>query len=156
MINNSSMISSFQPDFQNQSKQRFEKADTDGNGEISKAEFSSILGDRGLSETKAEKLFTKLDQDNSGSISTQERDLAVDQVQQRVQKLQSVLASGFNQPFDSVGSLMERLEQDESTVNSDVLKQKMMEIREALASRRDAPNDFSVLNSLFPEIDETV
>lgn len=156
MMNNISMTSGFYTDFQSQSTQRFEKADSGGNGEVSKSEFSSILSDRGLSETSAEKLFTKLDRDNNGSISTQERDLAVDQMQQRAQKLQTMLAGGFNQSFDSVDSLMARLEQNETVDDSKVLKQKILDIREALASRPDASNDFSVSNSLFPNIDESV
>ena len=156
MIDNISMTSGFRLDSQNQSAQRFDKADSDGNGELSQAEFSSILSDRGVSETNAEKLFTKLDKDNSGAISTEERELAVDQMQQRAQKLQTMLASGFNQSFDSVDSLMDRLQEEDSIEKSDMLKQRILDIRENLAGRGSVSNDLSVFNYLFPEINETV
>lgn len=46
----------------------FAKLDTDGNGQISKSEFETTLGNAGVDQTSADALFDKLDANGDGSI----------------------------------------------------------------------------------------
>jgi hypothetical protein len=50
----------------------FAKLDTDGNGQISKTEFETTLGNAGVDQTSADALFDKLDANGDGSIDPTE------------------------------------------------------------------------------------
>src|ERR1700690_2561426 len=52
--------------------QLFAKLDADGDGQISKSEFESALGNAGVSTSTADALFAKLDANGDGSISQSE------------------------------------------------------------------------------------
>jgi hypothetical protein len=50
----------------------FAKLDTDGNGQVSKTEFETTLGNAGVDQTSADALFDKLDANGDGSIDPSE------------------------------------------------------------------------------------
>lgn len=50
----------------------FSKLDTNGDGQISKAEFESALGSNGVDTSSADALFSKLDTNGDGSVSQSE------------------------------------------------------------------------------------
>ena len=50
----------------------FSKLDTDGDGQISKSEFETTLGNAGVDQSSADALFGKLDANGDGSISPSE------------------------------------------------------------------------------------
>ncbi len=54
------------------SSQLFAKLDTNGDGQISKSEFETALGDAGVNSSSADALFAKLDSNGDGSISQSE------------------------------------------------------------------------------------
>jgi len=53
-------------------KHLFSQFDTNGDGEISKSEFESALGAGGTNTAQADDVFSKLDKDDSGTVSLDE------------------------------------------------------------------------------------
>ncbi|MEO0975063.1 MAG: EF-hand domain-containing protein, partial [Pseudomonadota bacterium] len=49
--------------------ERFDAADTDGNGTISKGEFSEVLTARGVDGGHADEFFARLDANGDGTLS---------------------------------------------------------------------------------------
>ena len=67
-------------------EQLFKKADTDGDGSISKAELSKMVSSSdSKNSSSGDELFTQMDSDGNGSISKLESDAAIAKVSQQMQ-----------------------------------------------------------------------
>ncbi len=60
----------------------FQKADSDGDGQISKAELSSMRANGPRGGPSADEMFTNLDTDQDGSISREESDAALERMRE--------------------------------------------------------------------------
>ena len=58
-------------------KHLFSQFDTSGDGQISKSEFESALGAGGTNKAQADDVFSKLDKDDSGTVSLDEMSAAL-------------------------------------------------------------------------------
>jgi Ca2+-binding EF-hand superfamily protein len=62
----------------------FQKADSDGDGQISKAELSSMRTNGPQGGPSADEMFTKLDTDQDGSISREECDASLEKMREQM------------------------------------------------------------------------
>ena len=151
-------IGGFNPNqFLDRAQGRFNAADVDGNGEVTKAEFTKQVEGVELPQS-AEKIFNRLDGNGDGVITAQEQREALQQFSERIGQLgpgglsssksintfQSLLESIANSENDS-----ERAENVESLMNE--LK-KSIERADAQGINQ-ALSDF---NQLYPKIDTRV
>jgi len=137
-------------------QERYKTADGDSNGEISKTEFDSIFADKGVSSSLSKNAFERLDKDGSGAITKEEREQAIEQIQQRAQKIMSSLSTRMDSSFDSFDSILNKLGQSDGIASSQALQQRLKELQGSIGSRDTQYAPEALLNKLFPEIDEKV
>lgn len=137
-------------------QERYKTADGDANGEINKAEFDSIFADKGISSSLSKNVFERLDKDGSGAITKEEREQAIEQIQQRAQKIMSSLSTKMESSIDSFDSILNKLGQSDGIASSQALQQRLKELQGSIGSRDTQYAPEALLNKLFPEIDEKV
>jgi Ca2+-binding EF-hand superfamily protein len=78
----SNMGSYSMPSLKEMQQKMFQKADADGDGQISKTELSSIQPKGSQNNSSSDDMFSKLDSDADGAISRAESDAAIEQMRQ--------------------------------------------------------------------------
>jgi Ca2+-binding EF-hand superfamily protein len=93
-----------------QADERFAAADTDGNGAVSREEFSSALERNGVDTARIDKVFSRLDADGNGGISKSEQRMVLSEAARMLSDPQNhlMLIGG-----DPVSQILEELADNE-------------------------------------------
>lgn len=105
--------------FQQNMKVQIDKVDSDGNGGLS---FDEIMTNapEGIDKNKLEKVFSKIDSNGDGEISSEERQAIKDKMQERM-KSASVgmnLSSNLNNDGNTLDMLLDSLSNNSKENNS--------------------------------------
>jgi Ca2+-binding EF-hand superfamily protein len=148
--------SPFNPaEFQRNAQKAFSAADSDENGTVSKSEATSALQDKGMSDNAIDKMFSQMDGNGDGEISSQEQADAFEKMQERMASMQGGM--GFNQQTESASlfesllqSLSEDQEEDDEEIND--LLEKLKEDPTSDEVKQEASN---LINQRIPAVDTT-
>lgn len=129
--------------------EKFNSADTDASGALSKAEFAEALAGKGVNSNRTEKLFNQLDSNQDGQISLEEQQQKIAAMQERMNNLTAGGMPESNANFDAVASLFEALN---STATGENRKQELQGLMKDIKSNGLSENNLSRLTSLSSEI----
>jgi len=133
-------------------KERFQAADVDESGALSKAEVTNALSAKGLDTSRVEKMFERMDANGDGEISLQEHSDMLKAMEERMNKLISKGTSGSGS-FDTLISLLEALT---STSEDDDEKDRLQKMLDKLQSEGLSESNLSeavsILNSIIPPV----
>ncbi|MEM9160278.1 MAG: EF-hand domain-containing protein [Verrucomicrobiota bacterium] len=103
--------------FNQMKEQSFKTADADGDGAVSKAEFGTVMSDRGMSTDQIDTMFSKIDTGGDGSISQNESDAAIENMKEKMETMMGFMKSMGSGGMGSSGqsmSLLDALENSDS------------------------------------------
>ena len=87
---------------------RFNNADANSDGSVTKNEMQELLVANGRDSAKADKIFNRLDANADGAISTEEHQQMLEKVQARMDR-RSEGPDGASNPLDSLKNLLQTL-----------------------------------------------
>lgn len=131
---------------------RFNNADADQSGSVSKQEFLSAM--EGVkAPDKAEKFFERLDKDGDGVVSQQEHQNAIDKMASRLSEMTSG-TGGIEQTanaFEMLLKSMEESEQDASKANE--LRDMLSKLQSDGITGQSLEQSIENFDQLYPRID---
>ena len=128
---------------------KFNAADLDASGSLSKTEFAEALAGKGVSSNRAEKLFNRIDSNQDGQISLEEQQERIAAMQERMNNFTGGGMPSTNANFDTVSSLFEALN---STATGEERKQQLQGLMKDIKSNGLTEENISSLTSLSNEI----
>ncbi len=127
---------------------KFNSADTDASGSLSKTEFAEALAGKGVSSNRAEKLFNRIDSNQDGQISLEEQQEKITAMQERMNSFTGGMPA-TNANFDAVSSLFEALN---STATDESRKQELQGLMKDIKTNGLTDDNIASLTSLSGEI----
>lgn len=155
--------SGFNPaQIQRQMQDKFNNADTDDSGSLTLEEVTSAAPE-GADTSRLEKIFAKMDANNDGEVTQQERDSMMEMVQERMQERMQSFSSNStgtaseSQGTDPLDTLMKALSdsQDEGS-NKDRINQLRERIEQEGRTKENMQEAAYLVQSLVPSISEIV
>ena len=135
-------------------KQRFQTADVDRSGSLSKTEATNALSAKGLDTSKVDKMFERMDANSDGEISSQEHENVLKAMEERMNKFMASGSSGYRNSFATIKSLFEALSSNSSDDSEkDQLQQMLDKLQSEGLSAENLSKSVSLLNSIIPPID---
>ena len=133
---------------------KFKAADTDGSETVSKQEFISALEETGLDTSKMDMIFSRIDSNGDGQISSQEQQDMMSMMEQRMGSLMGGSGGKSGEGFNSVTTLLETLQ---SESDSDVEKQRLQDALDNMrtgghSSESAMSESLSLINGMIPGI----
>jgi Ca2+-binding EF-hand superfamily protein len=109
--------------------ERFERADVNQDGAVSRGEMSAAMEANGRDSSFADRIFGRMDADGDGLITQQEQQAGM---QAMIEKMSSIFSrTDGEQSFDAIQALLDQLSSSE---RDDDTKNRLEEIRERVAS----------------------
>lgn len=132
---------------------RFNSADADGDGAVSKTEMQDMLVANGKDPAKADKIFDKLDVDGDGAISSEEHQHMLEHIQARMEHRRGG-HDGASNPLDSVKTLLESLaENNDNPEQSEQLASLLEQLELEGLTGATLAQTFTLLNTIVPAIE---
>ncbi len=136
--------------------EKFNAADIDASGTLSKAEFADALSGKGLSQQRAEKLFSRIDANQDGQISLEEQQQKVAAMQERIEGLSAKNATPGQGNFDALASLFEILDSSEQAGDKKQQLQGLMkDIKSNGPNQNNLTEPATLSNQILPSINIT-
>ena len=152
-----SLSSGFNPsEMLQKMNERFNAADKDGDLAVSKTEFSDIMNSQGVSQTRIEKIFTRLDANGNGEISQQEQQDIMSKMQQRMSSISggSTVDGNFTQSgFEPINTLLNSLHnQSDNQQEKDKIRNQIDKLQNNRFDSNVMSDSLSLIDELVPSI----
>jgi len=133
-------------------KDKFEVADVDESGSVSKQEFLDSAGTDANTEM-LDKMFARLDSNDDGEISSAEQQAMAEQMEERVKNIASSMQSGM-QSSDLFSSLLDNLSSDnnEENANDSYIAQLKEQLENGEMNQQDLAKSMVEVNKMYPRI----
>ena len=131
--------------FVSKTQERFQTADTDNDGSVTRQEFEAQL-EQVNAPPNAEKMFNRMDSDGDGVITAAEHEAAIERISERLSMMESSGANP-NQSVDTFATLLESMSNSETDEEQrKALEEMLGDVRAASESK-----DFDALRQAFTE-----